>query len=173
MKKQSAVVDTNVALLANGKGSAGPECVVACAQALVEVKSGGPVVIDAGWRIIREYRNKLSPTGQPGPGDAFLKWLLSNLVNPNCCRQVEITPKATDPQDFEEFPDDPALRGFDRSDRKFVAVAVADSGEPPILQGFDSKWWGFKEALAECGVEVVFLCPEEIAEKFREKMVRR
>jgi len=38
------------------------------------------------------------------------------------------------------------------------------------LQAVDSKWWGWKEALSECGIEVIFLCPDDIAEKYAKKI---
>ncbi len=33
----------------------------------------------------------------------------------------------------------------------------------------DTKWWGWQEALAEVGVSIHFLCPQEIEKKHREK----
>ncbi len=55
---------------------------------------------------------------------------------------------------------------------KFVAVAAAHPSRPPILQGFDSKWWGWRRALEESHIVVEFLCPEEIARKFEEKSTK-
>ena len=54
--------------------------------------------------IISEYKNKLSQTGQPGIGDAFLKWVLTNQANPNRCQTAKITETGID--SFEEFPQD-------------------------------------------------------------------
>lgn len=71
---------------------------------------------------------------------------------------------------FVEFPDHEGLKDFDISDRKFVAVANAHESKPPILQATDSKWWGWKAHLAQCGITVQFLCPEEIAETYERKM---
>jgi len=132
----------------------------------------GCLVLDDGWRIIREYRDNLSPTGQPTVGDRFLLWVLRNQANPKRCVQVTINPKTDKPNDndFKEFPNHPGLEGFDIADRKFVAVAVAHAGRPPILQAFDSKWWGWRNDLAECGIVVHFLCPEEIADKHARKL---
>ena len=165
------IVDTNVALVANDSSSAGPgpDCVIACSNALQEIVQSGHVVIDNAWRIIREYKNKLSPSGQPGPGDAFLKWILTNMWNPCRCTQVTITELDDDPEDFEEFPASLRPIKFDRSDRKFVAVAVAQGSSPPILQGFDTKWWGWRANLTDEGIKVCFLCEEEIAAKYKEK----
>ncbi|MBI5446419.1 MAG: hypothetical protein HY900_35045, partial [Deltaproteobacteria bacterium] len=164
------VVDTNVGIAANEKSSASLTCVLTCVAALREVMTSGHIVIDDSWRIIGEYKRELLPDGQPGVGDLFLKWVLTNQWNPDRCTMVSITPKADDPEDFEEFPVHKGLTKFDRSDRKFVAVAAAHPAAPPILEATDSKWWGWKGALAECGIEVRFLCPAEIRQKYREKM---
>ncbi len=164
------VVDTNVPLVANRASTASQQCVLACAGAMREIISSGHLVVDNAWRIVGEYKHQLNATGQPGPGDAFLKWVLTNLMNSDRCTQVEITPLDDDTEDFAEFP--AALRaiGFDRSDRKFVAVAVAHEDSPPILQAFDSKWWGWRELLEEAVITVEFLCEAEIEQKYKEKM---
>ena len=47
---------------------------------------------------------------------------------------------------------------FDKSDQKFIAVAHAHPDKPVILQSSDSKWWGWKDALSEVGIDVQFLC---------------
>jgi hypothetical protein len=67
-----------------------------------------------------------------------------------------------DEADFEEFPNHPGLQSFDRSDRKFVAVAVTHQKKPHIRQAVDAKWWGWYPSLRAVGVEVDFLCPTEI-----------
>lgn len=92
-------------------------------------------------------------------GDAFLKWLWSNQANPERCQQVAITPIEDDPMDFAEFPADPALAGFDRSDRKFVAVAVGSGREPAILNATNSDWWDCRGTLGANGIRLEFLCP--------------
>jgi hypothetical protein len=158
------VVDTNVPIVANGGEEQEPKCVLACAQALDALMQSGHIVIDDQFHIIKEYMHKLSPSGQPGLGDTFLKWVLNNQANPKRCTQVKITPQPHDPRDFKEFPLDAALADFDPSDRKFVAVSCAHSARPPILQAVDSKWWGLRDALARGGVNVHFLCPEHIQE---------
>lgn len=116
---------------------------------------------------MREYLRNLSVKEQPGAGDRFLYWLVQNKKER--CVWVRITPRSSDPDEFEEFPRHPGLEDFDRSDRKFVAVAAAHPDRPPILQAVDTKWWGWKDALGECGIAVDFLCEDEIAKKYREK----
>ena len=154
------VVDTNVPAFANGLGSAFAGCVAACVARLGKITRNGQIVLDDSWLILREYQANLRSSGQPGVGDAFLKWVLTNQANTNRCVQVGITPSHD--RTFEEFPDDPRLSGFDRDDRKFVAVALAHEDSPPILQALDSEWWGYRKELAENGVTVDFLCPREI-----------
>ncbi|MCP4345533.1 MAG: hypothetical protein GY795_08405 [Desulfobacterales bacterium] len=170
MVNNLSVVDTNVPLTANEKADAGPDCILECIRALQYIMEKGHIVLDDNWLIIKEYMNKLSSTGQPGLGDMFLKWVLTNQSNPSRCTCVPITPVKDNNLNFEEFPDHIGLKNFDLSDRKFVAVSIAHGEYPPILQAVDCKWWGWKSALHECGVYVEFLCPEEIARKYAEKM---
>lgn len=157
------VVDTNVPLVANlSHPGASPSCVESCVQALGEVTSGGRrLALDDSWLIVKEYGNKLSAARQPGVGDAFLKWVLTNHANPACCDKVAIVPTG-DARGFEQFPDHAGLATFDPADRKFVAVAAAHPDRPPIQQAVDSKWWGWRDALREAGVVVDFLCPAEV-----------
>lgn len=164
------VVDTNVTTTANGANDgASPACVVASARALQAVMAKGHVFIDHGGRIVAEYRANLSARGQPGPGDAFLKWLLTNEWGGEKVTRVAITPTAEDDEDFEELPK-PTGTTYDRSDRKFLAVAAAVAEHPPILQAFDSKWWGWRAELAKSGVTIYFLCEDDIARKYQRKM---
>ena len=164
------IVDTNVPLVANNQADVSVDCVLECVRCLKEIMENSGIVLDNQWRILREYMHQLSSTGEPGVGDAFLKWVLTNQANPERCALVEITPKPDDELDFVEFPNHPGLQNFDRSDRKFVAVSAVHPLHPPIVQAADSKWWGWKNALAECGIEVTFLCSDEIAEKYAKKM---
>ena len=165
------VVDTDVAVTANGRNAAAsPECMAACARALLEITSRGHVFVDDGRRIVGEYQNNLAMHGDPREGTAFLKWLLTNEWNPGRVTRVVLTPKPSDPDDFEELPQPPAGVCYDPSDRKFLAVAAAHADHPKILQALDSKWWGWREALEASGVAIHFLCPAEIARKHAEKM---
>lgn len=64
--------------------------------------------------------------------------------------------------DFGEFPQDPALNGFDRSDRVYVAVANASLLDPIVLNAVDKGWWDHHEALNRNGINVNFLCPQHM-----------
>ncbi|MBD2667198.1 hypothetical protein B6N60_02747 [Richelia sinica FACHB-800] len=153
------VVDTNVPIVANEKANqASPACVLNCANKLREIQKQHIIVLDDTWLIINEYKNKLSPSGQPGVGDAFFKWVLTNQANPQRCQQVKITPTAEN--GFQEFPEEESLANFDKSDRKFVAVALTHPEKPPILNAVDSDWKNFEIALKNIGITIIFLCSE-------------
>ncbi|NKB17590.1 MAG: type II toxin-antitoxin system VapC family toxin [Pseudanabaena sp. CRU_2_10] len=153
------VVDTNVLIVANHKApQASLECVLSCVEYLNNLRKSDILVIDSDWLIIGEYRRKNSESGQPGVGDAFLKWMLTNRTNPKHCEQVHITQLAEN--DFAEFPRSPSLAGFDPSDRKFVAVALTHPQRPAIANAVDSDWRNYESALAQQGIKVDFLCAE-------------
>ena len=160
----TVIVDTNVAVVANGgSGQASEECEETCINRLQEITTGEiKLVLDDHRRIIEEYRGNLSPHGQPGVGDAFLKWVETNWTNPRWCDLVPITSADGLENEFEEFPIDPALVDFDPDDRKFVAVALAHPEQPPILQAVDSQWWDFRDALHQHRVRVEFICEDDI-----------
>lgn len=153
------IADTNVAILANGKSpQASPECVINCVRRLRQIQQSEILVLDDRWLIIQEYQKNLSSSGQTGVGDAFLKWLLTNQYNPQRCQRIQITEISE--YNFAEFPKEPNLAGFDLSDRKFVAVAIAHPQKPPILNAVDSDWQDFCDLLAHHGVQVEFICPD-------------
>ncbi len=153
------VIDTNVAVVANGKTQqAGLDCILKCIRTLQRIQNDGWVLLNDSSLILTEYRNNLHPSGQPGIGDAFFRWLFENQANPEHCRKVTVNLHSD--RDFEEFPDDPDLMAFDRSDRKFVAVAHASGNEPDILNASDTDWWIHREGSRRHGIKAVFLCPE-------------
>jgi hypothetical protein len=163
----AVVVDENVPLVANGKHAAASDrCVGACIDALLDARSK-VVLMDDQYRIFAKYRRNLSQSGQPGAGDAFLKWLWNNQANPAHCRLVPIAPLSGDKPDFAEFPQTPELSRFDPDDRIFVAVAIAAGTESEVLNAADSDWWHFRSALKQHGVSVRFLCPELMDDRRR------
>lgn len=158
----AVIVDTNVAVVANGQSpQASPNCVDTCINRVERIIRGEErSVLDNRWIILSEYMRNLRSSGEPGAGDRFLLWLLRNKDAQ--CNLVSITPIDGSENEFEEFPDDPALDGFDPADRKFIAVACAHLERPPILQAVDSKWLDFDDAFRENGITVEFICQEDI-----------
>lgn len=170
---KKCLVDTNVPKTANLATQPDPDsdvsdaCVLACIEAIEQVIKKRGLIIDAGDEIFDEYRQQLSMRGQPGIGDRFMKWVHDNRWRLPDSQRVNITRNG---DSYDEFPTHDDLNDFDKSDRKFVAVANAHADKPPILQATDSKWWGWKDALAEVGITVQFLCPEYVRAKYAEKM---
>ena len=157
----AVIVDTNVVVVANGRSEqASFHCVETCGERLEEIMRGEmKLVLDNRWIILREYMQNLRSNGAD-VGDRFLGWILVN--KDERCDLVPITPIDGAENEFEEFPPDPALDGFDRDDRKFIAVACAHPEKPPILQAVDSQWWDFRDALRENGAPVEFICENDI-----------
>ena len=94
--KTEVVVDTNVPVVANRKtDQAGRACESACIHALIQVQAERRTLLDDKQLIFKEYRKRLSHSGQPGLGDAFFKWLWENQANPQHCRIVPVTGHAT------------------------------------------------------------------------------
>jgi hypothetical protein len=166
------LVDTNVPKTANLATQPDPQsdvpdaCVVACIEAIRHVINKRSLIIDAGDEIFDEYRRQLSMRGQPGVGDRFMKWVHDNRWSLHVSQRVSIT---RNNDSYEEFPVHEGLVRFDKSDRKFVAAANAHPDKPPILQATDTKWWGWKNALAEVGIDVDFICRLYVISKQTEK----
>lgn len=161
---REVVVDTNVAITANGRAEqANPDCVARCANELRNIRDRCRVILDQGDLILREYRKHLRLSGGPGAGDAFFKWLWRHQHLQAHSRAVPI--RFHPQRDFQEFPADSDLGDFDRDDRKFVAVALASGTDPEILNATDTDWWNYHKPLERHGVNVKFLCPELMPEQ--------
>jgi hypothetical protein len=155
------VVDTNVPIAANGRSHANPACVIACINALGSVRSHGIVVLDDAMLILKEYMDNLSLSGEPGAGDAFMKWVWNIQGDENLCERVQLTPRGGPGSgDFIEFPEDADLANFDRADRKFVATALTSEWKPTILNALDTDWADSHDALLRNGLNIRFLCPQ-------------
>lgn len=118
----SRVVDTNVALVANGAHlGASPQCQIACIDALSEIVDRGCVFIDVDQEILVEYQRNLHATGQPGVGDLFYRHVLDNQGNASRVRSVDPTARRASPLTDAFLQGD--LSDFDLSDRKFALVS--------------------------------------------------
>jgi hypothetical protein len=147
------VVDTNVAIVANGRDTnATVKCQLACLTQLRKILEGGQIVIDDAGDILEEYRRYLSPSGQPGVGDRFFREILINFTSK--VQRVHLEKKSDG--SYSDFLIDARLKAFDASDRKFAAVARKVA--VPVLNATDSDWLDHREALADNGIVVEFAC---------------
>ena len=164
----AVIVDTNVIVIANDADDDDRrDCREHCQDRLHQIlDQREKVVVDDEWRIFREYERHVDPNTRKGIGAIFVKTLLQNLKNSEICTMVHITSLAGNGTDFEEFPTDNALSGFDPDDKKFIAVALAyqrDAGQTPtILLAIDRGWVQFMDALENHGVSVDLICEDDI-----------
>lgn len=157
----AVVVDTNVAMVASRHApQADAACIDACVQRLNAITRTGCLLVDDLGLILAEYAKTLGHAGQPGAGEKFVKWAFTNQSS-KLVRKVSIT-QCSDAgwRRFDQFPNRADLSTFDKSDQKFVAVAVASGENPPILNAVDSDWWNHIAALTAIGVSVEFVCPQ-------------
>lgn len=152
-------VDTNVAVVANGRGSnrrgARPpalKCQEAAVDRLLTLAESGTIVLDLAGVIQSEYRRHLNPRGQPGTGDQFLLLVINS--DPGRVERVEL-PKRADGS-YRDFPAAAALRSFDPDDRVFAALSRREG--IPVVTAIDSDWLDHRAALAANGVQVEFVC---------------
>lgn len=162
------IIDTNVLMVASRRhDDVSPACVLACVERLQKAQKVDVIVIDDGYRILREYQANLDTMRGKGVGEAFLKWLLQNQANSLRVYKVQLTEHAAD--EFAEFPCAALAAQFDPSDRKFAAVANAHPAKPAILQAVDSRWLQWSRDLKAVGIRVEFLCPKDIEQFFQRK----
>lgn len=150
------VVDTNVPIVANGKRDRSkaptPGCCLAAIEFLQGILKEGRVVVDSDGAIQSEYRKHLNPRGQPGVGDRFYLEVINSAPD-----RVERAPLPRNGRGvYRDFPADPALKHFDRSDRKFAALARRE--RVPVANATDSDWLIHLAALQRNGIEVRFVC---------------
>ena len=149
------VVDTNVPIVANGCApQADDQCRSSCVGKLRYLMEQGTVAIDDKDAILMEYINNFSRSGGRGVGDQFFIHVINNQYVETRVQRVAVKPIDDERRDFEELPENT----FDRSDRKFLAVAV--SAEAVVLNATDSDWDEQKELTDDLGVKVEQLCPQ-------------
>lgn len=158
------VVDSNVAIVANGRETHADErCQLACVEKLESVVKHEVVAIDDARAILDEYAQHLQTSGMLGTGDTFYKHVLNHLYRTDRVRMVTVT-RSNDPaRGYEDLPENT----FDPSDRKFLAVAVV--AEAVVLNATDSDWAEHRALMEGLGVEVSQLCPQHASKDPQEQ----
>lgn len=152
------VVDTNVAIVANGrpdpKDPRPPsiDCRLSAVTFLMDLLGNSTVLLDLEGAIQTEYRNHLNSHGQPGVGDRFYQVVLHSA--PDRVERVEL-PKRPDGE-YADLPQALIDTGFDPSDRKFAALAKRE--DVPVYNATDSDWLNHAATLEAEGVVVEQLC---------------
>jgi hypothetical protein len=127
-------------------------CRLAVFEFLQDVLARGCVILDLAGEIEAEYHRYLNPKGQPGVGDRFYLEVLNSA--PGRVEKIDL-PK-DEQGEYEDFPGTAELAGFDRSDRKFAALARREG--VPVANATDSDWLDHLPALTANGISVHFVC---------------
>ena len=152
------VVDTNVPVVANGRphqeGDRPPsiDCRIAAINFLQELLRSGKVLIDMAGAIQAEYRTYLNASGQPGVGDRFYQEVLSSAP----ARIERIDLPARRDGEYVDLPQPLIDANFDRSDRKFAALANRE--QVPVINAIDSDWLDHRILLENNGIKTKFVC---------------
>jgi len=150
------VVDTNVPIVANGRADPGNPPSIDCREAavgfLLRALTSATILVDLAGEIQTEYGRRLRPSGQPGVGDRFYQEVLRGA--PRRVQRVDL-PKRDDGE-YVDCPQALIDDGFDRSDRKFAALARR--GRTTVVNATDSDWLDHRAALHGNGIRVDFIC---------------
>lgn len=152
-------VDTNVPIVANGRSvrrGAGKipsvECRTSAVRFLTSILKSGKILLDLDSAIQSEYRKHLNPRGQPGVGDRFYQAVLHSA--PRLIERVDL-PKRADGE-YVDLPRALIKAKFDRSDRKFAALAKRE--QVRVVNAIDSDWLQHLATLEANGIAVKFIC---------------
>lgn len=150
------IVDTNVAVVANGRGDGKKPISKACRTAsiafLLEVVTRDRILVDAAGEVAKEYRRHLSPKGQPGVGDRFCQLVMTQ--GPEKVEHIELA-RAPDGS-YADLPAPVAASTLDQSDRKFAALAARTGAA--VSTSTDRGWTRHATLLSANGLSVQFLC---------------
>ena len=152
------VIDTNVLIAANGRSNthASVRVELESARFLAAIIQGdGTVLEDSSSYVFDEYKRYMQFSGQPGIGDKFFRWFLTNRYSSH---RVESVPLEPDRPVSTYLPDE--LRAFDPSDHKWIAIYLEGHGDR-IVNATDSDWAEAADALAKHGVSVLQLDRED------------
>lgn len=151
------VVDTNVAIVANGRtepGAARPPsiaCRMAAVQFMMRLVGRDGVLLDEAGAVQAEYRTYLNSRGQPGVGDLFYLKVLQDFA----FAERRSLPLNADGE-YADLPRALVDAGFDPSDRKFAALGRRYG--TTVANAVDTDWVIHGSLIAEVGIVVENLC---------------
>lgn len=164
------IIDTNVPKVSVGHPRLSKTCSNACVDFLNKVMNNSYLlVIDDSYHILNEYMHNIDKSGAANHANRFLKWVLTNQRNTRRIKQIHINQDGNS-KSFSEVPEELRDIGFDPSDHKFIAVAIANDYSAPIIQASDSKWIGWKPSLIACKIQVIFPCEDELTGIYKGKI---
>lgn len=152
----SYVIDTNVIVLANNnKFDADAKDQIKAIKILQTIVEKELIVsIDSDQLILEEYRRYANYSGSPGVGDVFFKWLHDHLGS-NLCELVNLTSDKNENFLFRELHSHDELVGFDRSDQKFLVVAINSVYTCSVCNISDSDWENYRHEIENLGILII------------------
>jgi hypothetical protein len=162
------VLDTNVLLVASASDPSSPfkdseHVPLAEQRAVLKWLSefrrdrSRHLVLDEQREVMREYKRQL------GKNDYGYQVVIEKLQTARFHR-IEL-----DEGGAARLPEPLQTEVKDRSDRKFVAVALADAGESSLVNACDTDWYDCQDALMQAGINVEQIIDDWCREKHREK----
>lgn len=175
MQAEKVIIDANVIYLARIPVSGFTDDALPLARKCIEflkavMNDNKKIVMDLGQLIYKEYRDAYEEVknGDRNVGSIFCRWFFQYYQRISNEDYVELTPNAD--REFEEFPDDTRLANFDRKDRKYIAVANKHTAHPPVIEGADVKWLGYRDVLEQYCIRLIFLDEDYAVKKYKETM---
>lgn len=127
------------------------------------------LVLDCRYEILREYERNISKTSSMGI--VFRRWLYT-YIGQSVLSEDFVALNPNEVSTYDSFPLTEETKGFDISDRKFVALANAHPEKPPIIEGTDGKWIGYENAFSKYGIKICFLDREYAEKMYQKKCVK-
>jgi len=160
------VIDTNVAIVANGDSERVTiECRLAAVTLLQKAVQKGVIFVDSAGAIQDEYRRYLNPRGEPGIGDRFYL----EVINSDPKKVARIDVEKDGEGHYVDLPQEIIDSEFDHGDRVFAAVAKKSDSK--VYNTVDTDWVEHRELIEGCGVPIIFLCGSDPAEWREEPIV--
>ena len=161
---KDVIVDTNVLVVANRQNAqVAPSCVDACVAFVESALAEHVTLIDRAGDILTEYYRNLKDGWPYELGKRYCMALIQQQHVSTRVRIVDLLKSADG--EYVDFPNTPGLATFDRSDRKFAALAKATG--TPVTNATDSDWANFLPALTANGINVEFLCGGDLLRWFK------
>lgn len=163
MESPLYVVDTNVWVAADSSDASGTSCASKSWEFLRTLYYvNGQIAADLRISqteeglVFQEYRKQFRSADPAVLEQSAWRQIFLRLIDERRVRYVSIDIDG----DIAVLPDDLERLIHHDDDRKFVAVSLAISSPPPIVNAKDSDWECWTDGLRNHGVEVIQLCPE-------------
>jgi len=160
MPNRCFIIDTNIFAAANGLANHLTEREInKCKQFIAALAGNSVISLDLQGEIFQEYFIYTNRSGQPGIGDAFVKYLWDRQSDKMHCEKVDI--EKNENGIYKQLNEKDGLLTFDSSDQKFIAVYLGSEKQPVICNACDSDWANNKLLLMQYDIRVLEILQEE------------